>query len=68
MVNRLGDFYLLLSYRQDNPSWNDSSLSAFNMVLDEFVKYDNTAAVFVGNEVLTFGMSTGSASELFLMY
>ena len=54
--------------RQDNPSWNDTSLSAFSKVLDEFIKYDNTAAVFVGNEVLTFGMSTGSADDLFLMY
>ncbi|KAL8690257.1 MAG: hypothetical protein Q9218_004254 [Villophora microphyllina] len=28
-------------------------LSAFSAVLDEFQKYDNTAGVFVGNEVLT---------------
>ena len=37
------------------PSWNQTSLSAFEAVLDEFQKYDNTAGVFVGNEVLTFG-------------
>ncbi len=40
---------------QEDPSWNQSSLSSFSAVLDEFVKYDNTAGVFVGNEVLTFG-------------
>ncbi|KAL8748736.1 MAG: hypothetical protein Q9184_007116 [Pyrenodesmia sp. 2 TL-2023] len=30
-------------------------LTAFSAVLDEFQKYDNTAGVFVGNEVLTTG-------------
>lgn len=38
--------------------WNQSQLSAFEKVLDEFQKYDNTAGVFVGNEVLTFGRRT----------
>ncbi|KAL9048115.1 MAG: hypothetical protein Q9206_006233 [Seirophora lacunosa] len=37
------------------PSWNPSQLAAFSAVLDEFQKYDNTAGVFVGNEVLTTG-------------
>lgn len=46
---------------QDTPSWNDTSLSAFSAVLDEFIKYDNTAAVFVGNEVLTFGNQSDAA-------
>ncbi|KAI4236319.1 MAG: hypothetical protein LQ352_008019 [Teloschistes flavicans] len=37
----------------DTPAWNQSQLAAFSTVLDEFQKYDNTAGVFVGNEVLT---------------
>ncbi|KAL8712649.1 MAG: hypothetical protein Q9220_003180 [cf. Caloplaca sp. 1 TL-2023] len=37
----------------DTPSWNQTQLAAFSAVLDEFQKYDNTAGVFVGNEVLT---------------
>lgn len=45
---------------QETPSWNDTSLAAFSAVLDEFVTYDNTAAVFIGNEVLTFGKSSRS--------
>ncbi|KAL8896550.1 MAG: hypothetical protein Q9207_007656 [Kuettlingeria erythrocarpa] len=35
------------------PSWNQTQLTAFSAVLDEFQKYDNTAGVFIGNEVLT---------------
>ena len=35
------------------PYWNQTQLSAFEAVLDEFQKYDNTAGVFVGNEILT---------------
>ena len=38
---------------QNNTAWTQSQLTAFNNVLDEFQKYDNTAGVFVGNEVLT---------------
>ncbi|KAI9674085.1 MAG: hypothetical protein M1817_001903 [Caeruleum heppii] len=34
-------------------SWSSSQLNAFNKVLDAFVGYDNTAGVFVGNEILT---------------
>ncbi|KAL8946354.1 MAG: hypothetical protein Q9222_007238 [Ikaeria aurantiellina] len=37
----------------DTPSWNQTQLDAFSAVMDEFQKYDNTAGVFVGNEVLT---------------
>jgi hypothetical protein len=40
---------------QNNTAWTQSQLTAFNGVLDEFQKYDNTAGVFVGNEVLTQG-------------
>ncbi|KAI9815580.1 MAG: hypothetical protein M1832_005441 [Thelocarpon impressellum] len=38
---------------QEAAFWNQTQLSAFEAVLDEFVKYDNTAGVFVGNEVIT---------------
>ena len=59
-------------YLQDSPEWNQTQLSAFEKVLDEFQvyqskamytamrltiqAYDNTAGVFVGNEIITFGM------------
>ncbi|KAL9618845.1 MAG: hypothetical protein Q9160_006504 [Pyrenula sp. 1 TL-2023] len=36
----------------DQPEWDKSRLEAYQAVLDEFQKYDNTAGVFVGNEVL----------------
>lgn len=39
--------------RQTNPHWNQSQFDHFKEVLDEFQQYDNTAGVFVGNEVLT---------------
>ena len=38
---------------QDSPHWNTTQFEAFRAVLDEFQQFDNTAAVFVGNEVLT---------------
>ncbi|KAJ9293021.1 CAZyme family GH72 [Paecilomyces variotii] len=38
---------------QTSPHWNDQQFEAFKKVLDEFQQYDNTAGVFVGNEVLT---------------
>ncbi|KAL8989349.1 MAG: hypothetical protein Q9169_008377 [Polycauliona sp. 2 TL-2023] len=37
----------------DTPAWNQSQLSAFSAIMDEFQTYDNTALFFVGNEVLT---------------
>ena len=37
----------------DTPSWNNTQAKLFEAVLDEFQQYDNTAGVFVGNEVLT---------------
>ena len=43
---------------QDKPNWNNTQLDKFKEVLDEFQKYDNTAGVFVGNEILT--MPNGS--------
>ena len=33
--------------------WNQTQYDRFAAVLDEFVRYDNVAGVFVGNEVLT---------------
>ncbi|KAI9848390.1 MAG: hypothetical protein M1837_000184 [Sclerophora amabilis] len=38
---------------QTNAHWNQSQLTAFTKVLDEFAQFDNTAGVFVGNEVIT---------------
>ncbi|KAI9846147.1 MAG: hypothetical protein M1838_001383 [Thelocarpon superellum] len=46
------------SITQDKAAWTSTQLSAFEAVLDEFQKYDNTAGVFVGNEVVT--MANGS--------
>ena len=43
---------------QDKPNWNNTQLDKFKEVLDEFQQYDNTAGVFVGNEILT--MANGS--------
>ncbi|KAI9807159.1 MAG: hypothetical protein M1825_005877 [Sarcosagium campestre] len=36
-----------------NLHWNETQLSSFTAVLDEFSKYDNLAGVLIGNEVLT---------------
>ncbi|GLI72895.1 hypothetical protein PoHVEF18_001079 [Penicillium ochrochloron] len=38
---------------QTSPHWNETQLDRFKEVLDEFQQFDNTAGVFVGNEVLT---------------
>lgn len=38
---------------QTAPHWNQTQFDRFKDVLDEFQNYDNTAGVFVGNEVLT---------------
>ncbi|KAJ5541202.1 CAZyme family GH72 [Penicillium frequentans] len=38
---------------QTAPHWNKTQYDRFSAVLDEFQQYDNTAGVFVGNEVLT---------------
>ena len=45
----------------DSPSWNQSQLSLFEKVMDEFQKYPNTAGFFVGNEVLTTGNNSIAA-------
>jgi hypothetical protein len=42
---------------QDKPQWNQTQLDRFSAVMDTFQKYDNLAGFFVGNEVLTTGMS-----------
>ena len=44
-----------MAYVQDSPTWNQTQLTRFEAVLDEFQKFDNTAGFFVGNEVLTRG-------------
>ena len=46
---------------QENPMWNSTQLSAFQAVLDAFHSYDNTAGVFVGNEVLTHANGSNAA-------
>ncbi|KAJ5155898.1 hypothetical protein N7492_008701 [Penicillium capsulatum] len=38
---------------QTDPHWNQTQFDHFKEVLDEFQQFDNTAGVFVGNEVLT---------------
>ncbi|KAI9893871.1 MAG: hypothetical protein M1814_005424 [Vezdaea aestivalis] len=45
----------------DSPHWNASQLQSFSKTLDEFVKFDNTAGVFVGNEVVTKPDGFGAA-------
>ncbi|KAI9655182.1 MAG: hypothetical protein M1821_005665 [Bathelium mastoideum] len=45
----------------DMPSWNQTQLSLFEKVIDEFQKYPNTAGFFVGNEVLTTGNNSIAA-------
>jgi hypothetical protein len=45
----------------NTPYWNSSQLSAFSNVLDEFAQYDNTAGVFVGNEVITMANDSAAA-------
>lgn len=44
---------LIFSSIQALPAWNQTQLSAFEDVLDEFQQYDNLAGVFVANEALT---------------
>ena len=46
---------------QNNPYWNQTQLSAFEAVFDEFSSYDNTAGVFVGNEIVTLGNGSDAA-------
>lgn len=49
---------------QNDPHWNQTQLSAFEVIMDEFQKYDNTAGLLVGNEVLT--MPNGSVAAPFV--
>ncbi|KAJ5709389.1 CAZyme family GH72 [Penicillium malachiteum] len=37
---------------QTSPHWNETQYERFGAVFDEFQQYNNTAGVFVGNEVL----------------
>ncbi|KAJ9249292.1 CAZyme family GH72 [Paecilomyces variotii] len=46
---------------QTSPHWNNNQFEAFKKVLDEFQQYDNTAGVFVGNEVLTTDQGSPAA-------
>lgn len=63
-VRSFSQDHLLTSFLwQENPEWSKSSFTAFKAVLDEFQQYDNTAGVFVGNEVLTFGELSHHSTE-----
>ena len=46
---------------EDDPMWNQTQLSSFEQVLDEFQSYTNLAGVFVGNEILTFANTSYAA-------
>ncbi|KAK1140826.1 hypothetical protein N8T08_009823 [Aspergillus melleus] len=39
--------------RTDDPQWTREQFDRYTAVLDEFQQYNNTAGVFVGNEVIT---------------
>ncbi|KAJ6018751.1 hypothetical protein N7499_010066 [Penicillium canescens] len=49
----------------DFPHWNETQFDRFKAVLDEFQKYENTAGVLVGNEVLT--TAEGSAAAPYVL-
>ena len=51
---------------QEDPYWNQTQLSDFEAVLDEFQQYDNTAGVFVGNEVIDLGRANVACIDLWL--
>lgn len=38
--------------QQTDPTWNETQLGYFTGVMDEFIKYDNLAGFWVGNEVI----------------
>ncbi|OJJ44323.1 hypothetical protein ASPZODRAFT_72069 [Penicilliopsis zonata CBS 506.65] len=46
---------------QTSPHWNETQFDRFKAVLDEFQQYNNTAGVFVGNEVLTTAAGSPAA-------
>ncbi|KAJ5793947.1 hypothetical protein N7457_000546 [Penicillium paradoxum] len=50
---------------QTEPHWNETQFDRFKEVLDEFQKFDNTAGVLVGNEVLT--TADGSAAAPYVL-
>ncbi|KAI9934297.1 hypothetical protein ASPWEDRAFT_108792 [Aspergillus wentii DTO 134E9] len=50
---------------QTEPHWNQTQFDHFKAVLDEFQQFDNTAGVFVGNEVLT--TKDGSAAAPYVL-
>jgi hypothetical protein len=50
---------------QTSPHWNETQYTRFTEVLDTFQSYDNTAGVFVGNEVLT--TSNGSIAAPYVL-
>jgi hypothetical protein len=49
---------------QDNPQWTHSQFARYKAVLDEFQKYNNTAGVFIGNEVINTREGSAAAPHL----
>lgn len=49
---------------QNEPHWNQSQVEAFQRVMDAFEGYENLGGFFVGNEVITKGMSTAIEATL----
>ncbi|KAJ5888588.1 Glycoside hydrolase superfamily [Penicillium taxi] len=50
---------------QTSPHWNQTQFDRFKEVADEFVQFDNTAGLFVGNEVVT--TSNGSVAAPYVL-
>ncbi|KAB8230480.1 putative 1,3-beta-glucanosyltransferase [Aspergillus alliaceus] len=52
------------SIRQDKPEWTHAQFDRYKAVLDEFQKYNNTAGVFVGNEVINTREGSAAAPHV----
>ncbi|KIW46649.1 uncharacterized protein PV06_02305 [Exophiala oligosperma] len=46
------------------PSWTQNKSDSYRAVMDNFQQYDNTAGLFVGNEVLNSNADSGAAPYL----
>lgn len=61
-ARQLDDHQLII---QTHPEWTQRQFDRFTAVLDEFQKFDNTAGVFVGNEIIT--TKEGSAAAPYIL-